>query len=113
MALGFELTAGVGKRIAPERVIAFQQFPRPVVGALEEDDVTQPGSRNIGKMVLVRKVRQVLGSFGFYRGMLDRFAHLTKSLRTALVAGAKITWTDEAEADFVALRNVVSADPLI
>ena len=61
----------------------------------------------------VSGVRRALGCFGFYRRFIPRFTQGTVHIRKMLKKGVKFDWTPEMEKEYVDIKNVLSAAPLV
>ena len=61
----------------------------------------------------VSGVRRALGAFGFYRRFIPRFSESTTNIRKMLKKGVTFQWTDEMEKEYVYVKELLAAAPLV
>jgi hypothetical protein len=62
---------------------------------------------------MVHEVRSFLGLAGYYRRFIPHFSKIAKPMTSLLPKDHKFAWTEECEAAFCTLRNLLTAAPVL
>lgn len=81
-----------GVRPDPDKVAAVIRFPRP------ENQ---------------KQLRSFLGLASYFRRFISHFAAMASPLHKLLTSGTAITWTDDCERSFQALKQALTSDPVL
>ena len=87
----------------PEKVAEIQNWPRPTEGL-------RLGKR---KIPFVTQVKSFLGICSYYRKFIPNYAKIAEPIQRYTRNEEDLTWTKEAEAAFVALKESLSTSPVL
>lgn len=82
----------LGLHVDPDKVRAMLELPTPKTA---------------------KEVRQVLGTFSWYRKFIPNFSKLISPLTALTRKGRKFVWTDECESAFTEIKNCLVAAPVL